>query len=461
MSTATNPAISSQPIKIHWLERCHRWAIETPWQWHVVVAYGVLIPVVAMNLPGVGGLGAADLLMPISFFILFCTRPINNLNISHLAIIGFTFAALMSLLQIHQFKPAVDCTIRWIRLFGILMPFYFGIFFKVDNKIIDRAICSWMVGGLIAIIIGIFLHIFQIEVRQGQQRLWMNGASILRAGGLIGNSGAFGHMTSTWAVISMTYLLTVCRTKLRLVLAGGVVFFTLYVIYISSSRAAMMHLMTAGGVFVVLFRIPKSLHRWMVLGVVYGVLGIMLLVFASQCMPKKKGGGGNSNAFETNMKRFIPGYGGTSAGEFTSNRAGNWPEYIAMMNEKTLFGWGYKMGVRIHEESPDNSYLSVMLETGVLGFTCMSFFVVGVFYRLINLYLAGDPYPIVLLPACVGQLFNCMTSDIYTFWITMPVVFMLLGLVTQKKPTPQKNNWWQPGKNYDNYPVKTEADPNR
>lgn len=292
-----------------------------------------------------------------------------------------------------------------------------------------------MVGGLVAILIGIFLHTFQIEVREGQQRLWMDGASMLRAGGLIGNSGAFGHMTSTWAVISMCYLLAVSKTKYRYILAGGVVFFTLYVIFISSSRAAMLHLISAGAVFVVLFRIPKILRQWGVLAAVYGVLGIILLTCIMQCMPSENSGG-NSNALETNLKRFIPGYGGTSAGEFTSNRAGNWPEYIEMMNEKILFGWGYKMGVRLHEESPDNSYLSVMLETGAIGFLCMSFFVIGIFYRLGTLYFARDPYACVLIPVCVGQLFNCFTSDIYTFWITMPVVFMLLGLVVQKTPTP-------------------------
>ena len=103
-----------------------------------------------------------------------------------------------------------------------------------------------------------------------------------------------------------------------------------------------------------------------------------------------------------------------------------------MMNEKAITGWGYKMGVRLHEESPDNSYLSVMLETGAFGFLCMSLFVVAVFYQLFNRYFAADPFALVMIPVCAGQLANCMTSDIYTFWITMPVVFMLLGLVTQR-----------------------------
>lgn len=104
-----------------------------------------------------------------------------------------------------------------------------------------------------------------------------------------------------------------------------------------------------------------------------------------------------------------------------------------MMNESVISGWGYKMGVRLHEESPDNSYISVMLETGVIGFACMALFVSAVLVRLVGLYLVGDPYAVVLMATCFGQLANCLTSDIYTFWITMPVVFLLLGLVVQPR----------------------------
>lgn len=105
-----------------------------------------------------------------------------------------------------------------------------------------------------------------------------------------------------------------------------------------------------------------------------------------------------------------------------------------MMNESVISGWGYKMGVRLHEESPDNSYISVMLETGIFGFACMALFVSAVLVRLVGLYLVGDPYAVVLIATCFGQLANCLTSDIYTFWITMPVVFLLLGLVVQNRP---------------------------
>jgi O-antigen ligase len=408
-------------------------AIAIPWWFYLVGAYGFLIPVVAMNLPGVGGLGAADLLMPIGGLVIFSFRRTGKIQTAHVALALFSFAALISLTQIDVFRPLVDCTIRWVRLFGILIPFYFCLFIPVNDKVLKCALSAWMIGGLTAIAIGIVIHILQIEVRAGQQRLWMNGCSMLRAGGLIGNSGAFGHMTSTWAVITATYFLSVSKLKIRYLIAGGAVMMFFYVIYISSSRAALMHLFAAGGVFCVLWRVPKVLNQWLVLGTVFGTLAIVFAVCLSQCLPSNGSGGGRSNAFETNMKRFIPGYGGTSTSEFTSNRADNWPEYISMMNEKALTGWGYKMGVRLHEESPDNSYLSVMLETGALGFLCMSMFVVSVFYRLFMRYYAGDPYAIIMISVCVGQLANCMTSDIYTFWITMPVVFMLLGLVTQRR----------------------------
>jgi len=401
-----------------------------PWFW-LVAAYGFLIPVVALNLPGVGGLGAADLLMPVGAMLLVFGKRTGKIQLPHIAIALFSLIALISLLQIDKFKPAVDCAIRWIRLFGILFPFYFALFIKPTDKVVKTAFVAWMIGGLTAILIGIGLHVFQIEVRAGQQRLWMNGASILRAGGLIGNSGAFGHMTSTWTVICVTYFAAVSKHRFRLLYLVLVVLLTFYVIYISSSRAAMLHLLSATGVFIVLYRTPRITMQWISFAAVYGVLGIALLVCVTQCLPNSKSQG-RSNALETNLQRFLPGYGGGDTSEFTSNRADNWPEYIAMMNEKILTGWGYKMGVRLHEESPDNSYLSVLLETGALGFVCMSLFVVGVFYRLINRYFAGDPFACVMIPVCVGQLANCLTSDIYTFWITMPVVFMLLGFVTQR-----------------------------
>ena len=125
---------------------------------------------------------------------------------------------------------------------------------------------------------------------------------------------------------------------------------------------------------------------------------------------------------------------GGGSTEFTSNRMGNWPEFFAMIAESPIIGTGYKTGVRMHEESPDNSFLSVFLETGVLGLTCMSLFVIGTLHRLLTLYCAGDNLATIMLVVCGGQLINCATSDIYTFWITMPVVYMLLGLAIEFRP---------------------------
>ncbi len=403
-----------------------------PWYIYLVVSFGALVPIFAINLPGIGGMGAADLLMPVSALVILALPRQNGIQLSHIALLGFAFAALISLLQIEETKPAIDCSIRWFRLFGIIAPFYFGLFIPVTNRVAHAALKAWIFGGFIAILIGIVLHIFQIEVRAGQQRLWMDGGSILRAGGLIGNSGAFGHMTSTWAVATITYLLVAAKHRWRFVCAGFAFICTLYVIYISSSRAAMLHLFAASLTFIILVRLPKAVKSWVPLAAVFGGLTIGILLCTSIFMQGGSSSNGEPSALESNLARFIPGFGGASVEEFTSNRAGNWPQYIEMMNEKAVTGWGYKMGVRIHEESPDNSYLSVMLETGAFGFVCMALFVGGVLYHLFRGYISNDNFAIILLAMCVGQLINCMTSDIYTFWITMPVVFMLLGIVSQR-----------------------------
>lgn len=399
------------------------------WSVFIAIAYGLLIPVIAAHLPGVGGVGAADMLMPVAFFVCFCVKPQGRLQVSHLALMFFITAALISLLQIQTAKDAIDCSIRWVRLLGILLPFFFGLFFAVNRHLIDKTVAAWACGGALAIAIGIILHTFQIEVRSGQQKLWMDGGAQIRAGGLIGNSGAFGHMTATWCTICVGYLLSVSKHRYRLFGVVGCMLVAGYVVYVASSRAAMMHLGVASIVLVILTPTARKFRQWLML---FGVFGLALAVVAGGAAMTFGGGGKlEDSALKTNLERFIPGLG--DANEFSSNRAENWPEYIEMMNHSVISGWGYKMGVRLHEESPDNSYISVMLETGICGFACMALFVSAVLVRLVGLYLVGDPYAVVLIATCFGQLANCLTSDIYTFWITMPVVFLLLGLVLQPR----------------------------
>ena len=408
--------------------RCFRYR----WYEFLIAAYGILVPVVAFNLPGVGGLGATDLLMPVGGFVLLATRRVGKVQLSHLALFGFCLAALISLIQIDQQKPAIDCFIRWVRLFGILIPFFFALHVPNDDRLVIFAFRTWMIGGLIAIAIGVILHALQIEVRSGQQRLWMVDGFSLRAGGLIGNSGVFGHLTSTWTVVCVTWTLTISKNRWRYAGAAVSIACMFYVVYISSSRALVLNFFVAMSIFAVLTPLSKSIKMWLPILLV-GIILIGLMAYCVSQWPSSMTGQFNrSEALESNLARFIPAVGGTSVNEFTSNRADNWPEYIDMMNQKLLTGWGYKMGVRLHEESPDNSYMSVMLETGAFGFCCMALFVVGVLTALLKLYLAHDPFALILLPAAIGQLANCMTSDIYTFWITMPVIFMLLGLVTQR-----------------------------
>ncbi len=408
--------------RVHWL-RSIKWPV-----W-LVVAYGLLIPVLAMHLPGVGGVGAADLLMPFGFLVLLVVPRRSAFQLPHVALAAFCFFALVSLLQILETKPAIDCLIRWVRLLGIFIPFYFGLVIRDPDSVSRTAAGAYLAGGLIAIVAGIAVYHLGIEVRAGQQRLWLDGGSVLRAGGLIGNSGAYGHMTATWTVVCIGWFVAVSKHRLRWVLAAAALVLCLYVVFISSSRAAIMHLVAGLATIAVVLPVSKRTKLWMPLAVGMAAIVGPIFVIGGSWLGGQSGLG--SDSLQSNMARFVPGLGGSDVNEFTSNRAGNWPEYIAMVNEKIITGWGYKMGVRIHEESPDNSYLSVMLETGILGFAAMALFVVSVLALLARRCLAGNRLALVLIGVCAGQLVNCMTSDIYTFWITMPVVFLLLGLVVQ------------------------------
>ena len=395
----------------------------------VVLVYAFCIPVVAMHLPGVGGVGAADLLMPFGLLSLLLLSRVKPVQLSHIALMAFMFASLLSLTMINQKRIALDCTIRWIRLISIVLPFYFGLFMPLSDNQLKRAFWAYGLGGCFAVVVGMLIYVLQIEIRSDQQKLWVDGGFELRAGGLIGNSGAFGHLTATWCVASIAALFALTKSRYQLLLAGIVMALTGYTIISASSRATMLHLIVGLGTFFLLFKTSANLRKQIAAFSLVGGLCLAVAVGGKQLMSSDSGGNAGSSALQTNLERFIPGWGGKSLDEFTSNRAGNWPEYIAMMSETWLLGTGYKTGVRMHEESPDNSYLSVMLETGIVGFTCMGLFVIGVLYRLGVLYLAGDKFAAVMIPVCAGQLTHCLTSDVYTFWITMPIVYLLLGCV--------------------------------
>lgn len=400
----------------------------SPWPMRIALAYAFLIPVIALNLPKIGGVGAADLLMPIGILTLLLLPLNGRIHAGHIGLASFLVAAALSLLAIQHGKMMVDCTIRWIRLISIIVPFFFGLVIRPNRTQIWRIVKMYGIGGFVAVAIGLFLFVFQIETREGQQRLWMDGGSIIRAGGLIGNSGAFGHMTATWCLMTCLGLMLLSEWKYRYLMIGFVIMTAGYATLGASSRAAMLHLLVGTGCGVMLVRTTIPQRKAVAGLAVAGVLAICLLLSVKTIMPSKKKA--TSNAAAANMARFIPGMNGSSS-EFTSNRAGNWPQFFGMISESPWIGSGYKTGVRLHAESPDNSYLSVFLETGLIGLLCMTLFVVGTLHRLITLYVAGDDVATIMLPICAGQMINCATSDIYTFWITMPVVYMMLGFALQ------------------------------
>ncbi|MEM7312405.1 MAG: O-antigen ligase family protein [Planctomycetota bacterium] len=425
-TVAANPPINDSLSSPHAGER-------VTWISLILVIYGMGIPVVAAQLPGIGAIGAADFLMPFGVLALLLMRRKAPLQVSHLALMAFMFAALLSLTMIPSPSLALACGLRWLRLISIVVTFYFGLFILPKNEHLNQVLWNFGVGGLIAAIVGIVIYNMQMEIRVGQQRLWTEEGSYLRAGGLIGNSGAFGHLLATWCVVSVGALVHVARFRYRHGVAIGIFAVAIGTIYVASSRAAMLHLITAFTTMLLVSKASRSFRKHLVVVGALGVLAIVLLsclsqVFKSDEKPSKS---------SASLARFIPGLNGGDLNEFTSNRADNWPEFVKMISKSWLLGTGYKTGVRMHEESPDNSYLSVMLETGGIGFTCMSLFVISLLYRLMVLYAAGDAYATLMLPACVGQLTHCLTSDVYTFWLTMPIVYLLLGMIIQRSALPR------------------------
>ena len=404
---------------------------ENAWWMAIVLANAFFVPLLVVPVKGLNGIGAVDVFSPLAIISLLILRRVAAFHLSHFALAGFVFAALISLTMIDDTDMALRCGVRWVRLVSIVIPFYFGLVMPVTERQLNRTLKTFGIGGFLAVFVGILLYNLQVEIVETQQKLWMIDGFQLRAGGLIGNSGPFGHLTATWCVITVGAICLLSQSRHRFALASAVVLIAVYTVYIASSRATMLHLIAALSGVAVLYKMSDVRRKQLLAYMLIGSVVLTLLITTTQMtdVPLL----GESDAISANLQRFVPGLNGGDLTEFTSNRSNTWPTFVAMMSDSWLFGTGYKSGVQLHEQSPDNSYLSLMLETGVLGFLCMSLFTISIFHRLGVLYLSNDRYAAIMLPVCVGQLVHGLTSDVYTFWISMPVVYLLLGFVIQRR----------------------------
>jgi O-Antigen ligase len=397
----------------------------------IAMLYAILVPLFVVQIGGVR-FGFSDFAVPLTVGILLVTRPIASWKLPHLAMAVFLLVTFTSLFHIDSPAILQQSVQRWIRLVAMSIPLFLGLVLHVDEPFVLRVSKAFCWGGLFAIAIGLVVFWRQIPITDQSQRFWMNGgkSGIFRACGLVGETGAFGNMIAAWGIISLGWLrLGKYSTTGPWLLLGvlAVVFYT--TVIASATRGAVVNFAVGGFALTLLSRMPRtSIQNFVLLGVLISALMVSALLSWMQFSSKS---GDRNSIWSKSLERFLPSEQ-SNANQFSSGRLQNWEGYFSNRSEYFMLGSGYKTAATLLPgQHSDNAVLSIFLETGVPGLVCMTLFVVSMMWELFRRHLAGERTATVMIAAWIGQLITVPVVDIFTIWITMPVMYLLTGLVLQ------------------------------
>ncbi|MCA0945845.1 O-antigen ligase family protein [Salipiger pacificus] len=379
--------------------------------------YVALIPLVVLPTPA-GKIGAVDLLLPFALISILTYRS-RQITIpeTFLAFFGF-FAFLATIFNI-QLGVAPPSALMIVRVLAIFLPLVAVLGqTKFDDDDLWALTKVFLVSGGLALIIGIVMHHLGIQVRDDQQRNWYgNGlGQSLRAGGLLGNTGGFGHLASVWGVVCAGVLLL--RGKFRF--AAAVLALALYATYISTSRAAFIHITVSLLFFLpIIFggrRLISALVALPILGLggFYWALGVDLSPQA---------------IFALRRLDVLNVTGETLF--FKTARFDNWANYLGYIFEHPLLGIGFKNTENMIGTPGDNSFVTIALELGVIcGILYAAFWI----WLALRFKRAEGARSLVGMAVVFGEIAHAMTLDTHTLWISTPAALLFIAALIRTTP---------------------------
>jgi O-antigen ligase len=278
-----------------------------------------------------------------------------------------------------------------------------------------------------------FYFQFPAPAGYGPQFVWLPSGVYRRAQGVFYEASTLGNFCAFFLV-----MIAVCASRPRAqtpvsrkaLAAGGAVFSTALVL--SYSRSSLLNVLTALVVLVWLKRKRIRLAR---------VTGILILsaaaavVITGQLFPEFL------EAYSVRLSTSAQYL--TSATESVfSGRIASWQvlvDWIAAHPWQTLVGIGYKtLPYTTYLGAPvigDNMYLSLLVETGVLGLAALMWLNVAILRSAARASRAGDSRVSLcgtwILCFWAGQMVQMLSGDLLTYWRVLPVYFWVLALAVR------------------------------
>jgi O-antigen ligase len=360
------------------------------------------------------------------------------LNLS-LAALGAAFALSLGFAALYSgWEIAAASAVRLL-LFAVGIFVYFTASQGpgVETRRQARTTARWLfAAAAAAALFGCIDFFYQLPAPAGfgAQYIWLDSGVYRRAQGLFYDASALGNFCAFFLVGSVV-VLTRPREKRVLptaVACGGVMLF-LAAMLVSYSRGSMM---TAAIGCVVLAILER--RRW-AHGRTYLIIGLAVATGIAFLVAYPEFASAYLSRFDTITS--------ISPNAALSGRLESWSTIGRVIVEhpvQVFLGIGYKtLPYTRYFGSPviaDNMYLSVLVETGVLGLLALLAVNTAIVGAAARAERRGSFFGRWMLCFWVGEMFQMLTGDVLTFWRVLPVFFWVLAQAVLERDLLEKDS---------------------
>ena len=344
------------------------------------------------------------------------------------------FAALFGALLISVVPAAIYSgaaagvgSIVRVALFGIsVYVFFYGAYGPGREVNARRSVELLYAAGVIAALFACvdFYYQFPAPAGYGPQFVWLDSGVYRRAQGLFYEASTLGNFCAFFLVM-IAVALTRCSGEVpvsrKWLLAGGAVFFTALVL--SYSRGSLINVAVSLAVLMWINRRRVPLVR-VAMAAAVGALATWWVfpAFAQAYWSR----------LSASTEFLFTSTNGVLSGRLTS--WGSLSDWIAANPWQAFFGIGYKtLPYTQYLGRPvvaDNMYLSLLVETGVVGLAALVWLNV-VILRTAARSARRSFFGMWMLCFWAGEAVQMASGDLLTYWRVLPVYFWVLALAVR------------------------------
>jgi len=350
----------------------------------------------------------------------------------HTAFAALAFAMVLSLgfAAINSGVTMAAASAARVALFSIGVYVYFASASGPDSmpESAARRMTRALFGiALAAAAFGCIDFVYQLPAPAGYepQFLWLESGVYRRAQGLFYEASTLGNFSAFFLVASMVALAEPRSRRIvpTVALWCGLMIFSAALL-LSFSRASVICVMLGAAVLATLEWRRWRKHRALVALAILIPLGAVAFALA---LPEVAGA--YWARVGLSLDRLL-----TAPNRVLSGRLESWGTLVGFMAEhpwQTLFGIGYKtLPYTEYLGRPviaDNMYLSLLVETGVLGLAALVGLNGAILITCWRAMRRGSFYGKWLFCFWVGEVVQMLTGDILTYWRVLPVYFWVLA----------------------------------